>query len=719
MNRSGAIAKSLAVATLFISLFLICIPQLGFAQETGDTPNIIGSRIWCDDNRDGILNNGEKIPNVTVKVTGDSTGFSGTEISDENGNYKFTDLPADTFTVEVVTSTLPSTCNQLISEGPDSTFVRFEGAGAVITKSIGPLDNMTSVYLDDLTHRVNAEQNFGYEPPPGIVPGTGSIGNYIWCDADLSGDATNSFTSTSTGLPVFVKELLSGVNVELTNADGYTLTTTTNDDGSYLFSDLGVGPYTVKIDESTLPPACNIPAIDPDGGTPHIAQVNVDRGETGQGDEKLGVDFSYQPAQPLGAAIGTVWCDLDKDMTRDSGEGVADAVLTMESTGDAGTFTDISLIGGRFIFMNLPAGDYTLSVDQSSLPDSCGEPLTDMRDSAGNPTSVVAVSGSVQELAASGAELEIGFEGTLPVNDLGGRIWCDDLSANGQYDDREALTGVLVTVTGTGGNKFSKATSVGGIYKITSLIPDTYTVEVDTSTITGVCTNPIGDSDGTLDNMTIVTLTGESDQLSADFIYSEVPVVATPVITPTEEVTPTPEATPTPETTPTPEETPTPEVTETSEPTAEPTSEPTSEPTDEPTATPDIGPATVAGVIWDDANGNGVQDDNEVGLAGVSVALYDSEGTILSSVNTDAKGIYEIRANEPGDYYITIVVPEEFAITSSDEDIDAITGRSMTFALADGQTKSIGALGISQSPEGTEIQPCPDGGCLYFLPSMQ
>jgi hypothetical protein len=60
--------------------------------------------------------------------------------------------------------------------------------------------------------------------------------------------------------------------------------------------------------------------------------------------------------------------------------------------------------------------------------------------------------------------------------------------------------------------------------------------------------------------------------------------------------------------------------------------------------------ADVTGVVFDDANGNGVRDANERGLAGIAVSNQDTV------VTTDAQGVFRLR--EPGTGIIFVSVPD-------------------------------------------------------------
>jgi hypothetical protein len=52
-------------------------------------------------------------------------------------------------------------------------------------------------------------------------------------------------------------------------------------------------------------------------------------------------------------------------------------------------------------------------------------------------------------------------------------------------------------------------------------------------------------------------------------------------------------------------------------------------------------PIEIGNRVWDDADGDGIQDASELGIAGVTMELYDAAGTtLLASVDTDANGNY-------------------------------------------------------------------------------
>jgi len=88
----------------------------------------------------------------------------------------------------------------------------------------------------------------------------------------------------------------------------------------------------------------------------------------------------------------------------------------------------------------------------------------------------------------------------------------------------------------------------------------------------------------------------------------------------------------------------------------------------------------ISGVVWDDANQDGIQDDAETVRAGVLVELFDADGDPILDENgdpvtatTDADGAYEFPV-PPGDYRLRFTAPDGTSLTpgtGSDDDVDA------------------------------------------------
>ena len=74
------------------------------------------------------------------------------------------------------------------------------------------------------------------------------------------------------------------------------------------------------------------------------------------------------------------------------------------------------------------------------------------------------------------------------------------------------------------------------------------------------------------------------------------------------------------------------------------------------TSLPGIGP----NVIFEDDNGNGIQDEGETGMPGVPVYVHTPDGTVVGETVTNESGEYDFSNLEPGDYYISVDQEPDF-----------------------------------------------------------
>ena len=78
----------------------------------------------------------------------------------------------------------------------------------------------------------------------------------------------------------------------------------------------------------------------------------------------------------------------------------------------------------------------------------------------------------------------------------------------------------------------------------------------------------------------------------------------------------------------------------------------------------------IGDLVWNDANGNGIQDPGEKGIPNVTVNLYNSDGTILLDTTTDANGNYFFNGLLPGSYTVGFVAPEGYKFSPQKEGTD-------------------------------------------------
>ncbi|MCC7377720.1 MAG: hypothetical protein IT581_23865, partial [Verrucomicrobiales bacterium] len=120
-------------------------------------------------------------------------------------------------------------------------------------------------------------------------------------------------------------------------------------------------------------------------------------------------------------------------------------------------------------------------------------------------------------------------------------------------------------------------------------------------------------------------------------------------------------------------------------------------------------PATLGDWVWDDVNGNGVQDADEVGVDGILVELHrSSDGALVGSTTTAGGGFYGFTTT-PGTYYVKFSgLPTNYVFTTStgggasdptDSDVNPGTGRTDDTVLAAGESDPSWDAGIYLAPE--------------------
>jgi uncharacterized repeat protein (TIGR01451 family)/fimbrial isopeptide formation D2 family protein len=96
--------------------------------------------------------------------------------------------------------------------------------------------------------------------------------------------------------------------------------------------------------------------------------------------------------------------------------------------------------------------------------------------------------------------------------------------------------------------------------------------------------------------------------------------------------------------------------------------------------------------VWNDANGNGVQDTGEGGIPGITVTLYLGL-TPVQTVTTDASGLYTFTNVVSGTYSVQFTRPATYTFSAvdqggddnTDSDANPATGQTATFVVNAGQ----------------------------------
>ena len=97
-----------------------------------------------------------------------------------------------------------------------------------------------------------------------------------------------------------------------------------------------------------------------------------------------------------------------------------------------------------------------------------------------------------------------------------------------------------------------------------------------------------------------------------------------------------------------------------------------------------VAPATIGDRVWDDANGNGM-DEGEPGVPHATVILTDATGVEVARTTTDANGNYQFTGLVPGAYTVSIEVPAGYTAATTSMSVSVGEGEenlSVDFPLA-------------------------------------
>ncbi len=368
------------------------------------------------------------------------------------------------------------------------------------------------------------------------------IGNRVWRD-EGSGNAAND----NNGIQDPGEPGIAGVVVTLSvvvNGTTYTAQTTTDANGNYYFTD-GEGEVATNFPDGVIPrnnttavisigeyqtPLNGLKAVSADvGGNDLIdsdglsfgGQVSYAIPNTGYpGQNNHSYDFGFAPP---GVSLGDyIWLDLDADGEQDATEPpLAGVTVELFFTPDDGTTLNPAVdaggvaispqtvgVDGKYLFTNLPEGDYVVRVTPpgGQVPTPIQQPDPDQTDNTDSNFDLTRTppSGSYESgvvTLALGTEdgdgnaddnynqsVDFGFVPTLSLGDF---VW-NDLDADGEQDaDEPPLAGVeLALFEDDGAGNFVPARDVfgqpvnnqitdeNGKYLFDKLLPGIYRVEV-------------------------------------------------------------------------------------------------------------------------------------------------------------------------------------------------------------------------------------------------
>ena len=389
----------------------------------------ISGNVYLDQNRDKTKNTGDiDLSGVTVKLLDKDGNVVGTTTTDKDGNYSFTGLSDGTYTVQVDKT------------GPLADKEQTEDPS-------GKADSRSQAITFTRTDPDVTNVNFGYAEDY-TVSGT------VYYDKDRSETLNNSE-------PGF-----DGITVNLLGEDGQVVaTTTTKADGTYSFSKLPAGKYTVKVEPSDLLKKLE-QTEDPDGtkdNTSGVVQVNHDNPSV------KNVNFGYATNYTI---KGTVYRDADRSESLEDGEKLYQGVTVdlLDNAGNvvATTTTDAK---GAYAFTNLEEGTYKVHVHKEG-------PIADLVQTEDPDGTKDNTSGDITLELNDPIKENVNF-GYISNNSISGTVYRDDNRSNSLNGGEAGYPEQTVQLLDKDGKVTATTkTDANGNYSFDNLPEGTYSVKV-------------------------------------------------------------------------------------------------------------------------------------------------------------------------------------------------------------------------------------------------
>lgn len=486
-----------------------------------------------------------------------------------------------------------------------------------------------------------------------VSPATASLGDFVWNDTDKDGvQDANEYG-------------IAGVTVTLYDMNGNPVATTITDaTGHYYFSDLTPGTYQVGF---TSPIGYVFSPQDQGGNDAADSDVNPSTGMTGNvtlaaGENNLTLDAGLYSQANTKASLGNyVWNDVNNDGLQNPEEGgVAGVTVTLygadgitviatTKTNEFGFYIFNDLTPGSYIvgFSGLPAGFVFSAANQGPNDAIDSDP-----DANSGKTTVITLQPGEKNMTVDAGI----YNASLPTGALGNFVWYDYNKDGVQGAGENGVPGVTVTLYDNNNTVLATtSTDATGHYIFNNLLNGTYVVGFSNLPSGYALTNQNQGGDDATDSDPDKG-TGRTAPVNLALGEVNLTVDAGIVFT-----------------------------------------------------SGRSGTATLGDRVWNDENNNGIQDAGEVGVPGVTVTLYASDGvTILATKTTDAIGNYLFTNLDAGSYIVGFSnIPAGFTFSDAnqgtddeaDSDADVISnGKTAIYTLSEGDDNLSVDAGIHLAP---------------------
>jgi hypothetical protein len=491
-----------------------------------------------------------------------------------------------------------SNTNTLLTGDPLSATLTFSAGGPYSGTTSLPLARPANF---SLTQKVVIQHGSGgfssadavLQLIPRMQSPMGSIGNFVW--KDLNGNGIQE-----TGEPG-----IDDVLVTLTREDVVIRTTTTAGGGYYDFPGLTAGDYIVTVIIGGTPADGLLPS--PTGaGTPasdsNASPVAVTLADNEQNQT---IDFGfYEYVPPTGKIGDFVWKDTNQNGIQETGEpGIGGVTVYLKNLGTGGISQTTTASNGSYLFTGLKMGSYEVQVDTSSpalvgfMPTFANEPGSTLaNDSNVNPSPV-----SLETDHSVDLTIDFGYF-PVPGGTIGDYVW-RDLNGDGIQGDsvnEPGIAGVTVELLNSSSALIKTTTTdADGYYLFTGLSKGTYYVRVAGSLILEGFTYTL-----TTANAPGSTIANDSNPTPTQVILAN---NSSSDLNSDFGYTPVPAG-------------------------------------------------KIGDFVWNDLNGNGIQDASEPGIGNVTVQLLSLSNVVLATTTTAGNGSYLFSGLSAGTYQVNVVL---------------------------------------------------------------
>ncbi|MBU1668197.1 hypothetical protein KKC13_07230 [bacterium] len=472
------------------------------------------------------------------------------------------------------------------------------------------------------------------------TPAPLEIGNRIW--ADDNGNCIQDANESG----------IDDVDIELIKNNNSQETTTSADNGHYLFSNLTPNTnYVLRISNLSTQTPLNgkeLTVCSNNGGegankllnnsdatmSGSNAEVSVNSTDIlTAGANNHSFDIGFKPINltpptptPTTYSLGDkVWLDSNKNGVQDNGElGVGQVKVTLyntaDCTGDLNATTTTSS-DGLYQFSNLITGSYCVAFTElpqnhtiTTANQGSDDALNSDADSNAKITNI--------NLTANDPDKDMGIYPTVATYTLGDKVWLDSnkngIQDNGELGVGQVKVNLYTTADCSGDIKATTTTLNNGFYQFSNLTTGDYCVAFTELPANYSITTANQGSDDALNSDADSNTKISNINLTANDPDEDMGIYPTPNTIPTT--------------------------------------------------------YTLGQIVWLDSNKDGVQNNNEPGVAEVTVNLYntaDCTGEINASTTTTNTGFYQFTNLVAGAYCIEFTnFPQNHSITTANQGSD-------------------------------------------------